>query len=229
MTEDDKRDFLKALIAIGAIYDQSQEQVRDKSPIYWAALNHRSIDDVRSALNAHVRDADRGRFFPKPADIEAKLPGLNQLWLSADEAWAMCPKNENDSSAMTTEMVQALAVANDLIYEGDMIAARMAFKGAYNRLIDEAKAAGRKPQWFASLGSDKEGRHIAQVKTVEMQNLALPYDQRRALPSPEQENTVRLEYLTKEAERRAASPEEAKKHIEQMKMKLGMKTKGEME
>ena len=229
MTEDDKRDFLKALIAVGAIYDQSPEQVRDKSPIYWAALNHRSLDDVRLALNAHVRDSDRGRFFPKPADIEAKLPGINSLWLSADEAWAMCPKDENDSAAMTSEMSQALSVANDLIYEGDLIAARMAFKAAYNRLVDEAKMQGRKPQWFASLGHDKNGRHNAQVKVVEMQNLSLPHDQRKALPAPEQEYTIRLEDLTKEAESRYASPEDAKKHIEEMKKKLGMKTKGEME
>jgi hypothetical protein len=141
----------------------------------------------------------------------------------------MCPKDENDSAAMTSEMSQALAVANDLIYEGDLVAARMAFKAAYNRLVDEAKMQGRKPQWFASLGHDKNSRYNAQVKVVEMQNLSMPYDQRKALPAPEQEYTVRLEDLTKEAERRSASPEDAKKHIEEMKKKLGMKPKGEME
>jgi len=223
MTDDDKKPFLMLLIETGKIYDQQKHEVVEKSKIYWEALSHRSLDDVRHALNAHVRDADRGRFFPKPADIEAKLPCLNQLWLSADEAWAMCPKSESDSAAMTNEIAQALAVANDLINEGDLVAARMAFKGAYNRLVDEAKASGRKPQWFASLGDDKNGRHMAQVKAVEMQNLALPYDQRKVLPSPEQECTVRLEDLTKESEKRSVSPEEAKKHIEQMKNNLGIK------
>lgn len=224
MDDTNKREFLNILIEIGKIYDQSKSDIVEKSPIYWSSLNHRSIEDIKSALNSHVRDSDRGRFFPKPADIEAKLPGIASLWLSADEAWAMCPKDENDSAAMTNEMAQALYVANDLIIEGDMIAARMAFKSSYNRLVDEAKMNGRKPEWFASLGIDKEGRHKAQVKVVEMQNLSLPYEQRKALPQTEQGQTVRLEDLTKEIEKRSISPEDTKKRIEELRKMLS-KTK----
>jgi hypothetical protein len=202
------------------VYDQTKKQVYDKSPLYWEALRHHPIENIRAALNAHVRDPDRGRFFPKPADIEAQLPS-RELWHDAEEAWAMCPKDEHASAAMTDEMAQALGVALDLIRDGDMIAARMAFKSAYTRLVDEAKRAGKAPRWFASLGHDKQGRYEAECKVVEMHNRLLPPEQHRALPAPP-DDAISMNQLLLAAPENACSPERAKEHLAALKGMLGV-------
>lgn len=75
-----------------------------------------------------------------------------------DEAWAMLPKSERDTVVWTEEMSQAWGVAAPLVEAGDKFGARRAFVEAYERLIEEARDAGRPPQWVASLGDDKHGR-----------------------------------------------------------------------
>lgn len=225
MNDADKREFLDALTMVGEIYDQSAQQVRKKSPIYWEALRHRTIGEVKTALNDHVRDPDRGRFFPKPADIEAQMQSV-ELWPDAEEAWAMCPKDEYTSAAITEEAAQALGVAQDLINDGDMIAARMAFKSAYNRLVDEARREGKKPHWFVTLGHDKDGRYAAEVKAVEMQNKLLPSDQQRALPKPPVEEGMTVDQLLLSAPEGTVS-EEGKKQLDKLHEMLGNKAKKE--
>ncbi len=226
MNTEDKREFLEALVMVGEIYDQSAQQVTKKGPIYWEALKHRSIGEVKQAMNNHVRDTNRGRFFPKPADIEAQMQSI-ELWPDAEEAWALCPKDEYSSAAITEEAAQALGVATALMNDGDMIAARMAFKSAYNRLVDEAIREGRKPHWFATLGHDKDGRYAAEVKAVEMQNKLLPPDQQRALPKPPVEDGVGLNELLLAAPEKATDPTEVRKQIAKLRKSLGYKVKQE--
>ena len=77
---------------------------------------------------------------------------------SADEAWAMCPMDESTSAIMNDEIVQALVVAQPLIDAGDKVAARMAFKGAYERRVTLNRANGIKLRWWPSLGHEVTGR-----------------------------------------------------------------------
>lgn len=77
---------------------------------------------------------------------------------SADEAWAMVPRAEHDTAVLTSETLEALKAAQPLLNEGDQIAARMAFKAAYARVVAKAKDEGRGPAWIASLGWDGAGR-----------------------------------------------------------------------
>lgn len=79
----------------------------------------------------------------------------------ANEAWAMIPKNEDDSVVMSQEMAEALGIAQPLLDEGDAIGARMAFRDAYNRIVEGNKLAGVAPSWFASLGRNAEMRVAA--------------------------------------------------------------------
>ncbi|KAF0844346.1 hypothetical protein FNL37_1790 [Methylovorus glucosotrophus] len=79
----------------------------------------------------------------------------------ADEAWAMYPHDENASAVLNSEIADAMGIAHPLIEEGDMIAARMAFKDAYNRIVSQNKLKGIAPQWFPSLGHEPEGRKQA--------------------------------------------------------------------
>lgn len=84
----------------------------------------------------------------------------------ADEAWAMIPQDEAGSVVWTQEMAEAYGIACHLL--DDRIAARMAFKEAYNRIVDSNKRNGIQPTWAPSLGHDKDGREAALAEAVRL-------------------------------------------------------------
>lgn len=84
----------------------------------------------------------------------------------AEEAWAMLPHDEATSTAWTTEMQQAWGVALPLIQDGDRVAARMAFKEAYTKLLAEARDKRIAPKWEMSFGHDVSGRQSALIEAV---------------------------------------------------------------
>ena len=86
----------------------------------------------------------------------------------ADEAWAMIPRDEYASVVWTDEMSVAFGIAQPLLDEGDQVAARMAFKEAYSRIVAANKLTGIKPKWTPSLGHDKEGRTAALADAVRL-------------------------------------------------------------
>lgn len=94
----------------------------------------------------------------------------------ADEAWAISLAAEDEAQTVvwTEEMAQAFAVARPLLDERDKVGARMAFKGAYERLLAEAREAQRPARWSASLGWDVEGRRQALEKAQAQGLLAAP-------------------------------------------------------
>lgn len=85
---------------------------------------------------------------------------------SADEAWAMCPRCESDSTFWNDEIQGAMGLARAVLDTGDKVGARMAFRDAYERLVREARAQKRKPSWSLSLGWDKSGRIESVTKAV---------------------------------------------------------------
>jgi hypothetical protein len=89
------------------------------------------------------------------ARVLERLPGQH---ISADEAWAMCPRSEAETVVWIEEISSAYAVAAPLLAQGDQVAARMAFRDAYQRAVGEAQARGEKPKWWPSLGHDVDGR-----------------------------------------------------------------------
>ena len=92
------------------------------------------------------------------ADVVARLddgrPGPEQ-------AWAMSPRDEAQSVVWTEEMAQAYGAAVPLIFEGDLVAARMAFLETYRKLVLDARDRGEQPKWTPSLGTDPWGRDAA--------------------------------------------------------------------
>lgn len=100
-----------------------------------------------------------GRF--TTAEILKRLPGT---WPGSDEAWAMCPKGEAETACMCPEMHEALAIASDC--GSDRVAARMAFKSAYDRLVSEAQMRGESPSWSMSLGHDKATHQPSMERAV---------------------------------------------------------------
>lgn len=219
MIDSEKNEFLAVINKTADLYDKKIQL--ERVSVYWSALQHRSLNDIKGAINRHVQDAERGRFFPLPADISAQLPNELNAWLNANEAWAACPKDESVSAAMCDEISQSLFIAQDLINMGDMIAARMAFIEHYNRLIEDAKRENKKPKWFPSYGDNKEGRQIADRQVIERSNLALPSDQKMALPEPE--SVKQIEYKDTQKPATESDPKKASEFLDQIKSKLNMR------
>jgi len=84
-----------------------------------------------------------------------------------EEAWAMLPRDEATTVVWTEEMATAMGVAQPLLDKGEDIPARMAFKEAYTKLVQEARDARRPVKWTASLGHDPRGREQVLTEAVE--------------------------------------------------------------
>lgn len=93
----------------------------------------------RLTLSAIIQRIDDGR------------PGV-------EEAWAMCPQAEGDTAVWTDEVSAAFFAAVPLLYAGDRVGARMAFKEKYIALLSEARNEQRPVKYWVSLGHDVAGR-----------------------------------------------------------------------
>ena len=117
-----------------------------------ADLERYPADSVSRALD-RCRSEVRGRM--SPADIIQRIddgrPG-------ADEAWALCPSGEADSTVWTEEIARAFETVRMM---RDHVAARRSFIDTYRRLITEARGRGEPVRWSPSLGHDPGGRERA--------------------------------------------------------------------
>lgn len=139
----------------------------------------------------------------------------------ADEAWAMIPRDEYASCVMTEEMGEALHVAQPLLNEGDQVAARMAFKEAYTRLVDANKRAGVPVKWFPSLGFDKEARAGVLDEAVRLGRLGVEHA--AGLLAPEPASVLLENHAPKLAieNKSVVSPDQARKNVARLKEMLG--------
>lgn len=99
----------------------------------------------------------------------------------ADEAWAMIPRDETQSVVWTDEMAVAYGVARPLLAAGEPIAARVAFRECYARVVTLARCEQREPQWRLSPGYDPAGRELAVSDAVSKGRLT-PQQAMRLLP-----------------------------------------------
>lgn len=151
--------------------------------LFFEALREYPIEQIRVAMAAHVRE---GTFTPVPNDIRVQInKRVTNQWLSADEAWARIPKAqppqmmyiggkairdwrsaEPPPCLLNQVTATAMAVAQPLLDEGDDVAARMAFRAAYNRLMEQEQLAGRAPQHFLSPGGTEDQRQAVVAEGV---------------------------------------------------------------
>lgn len=143
------------------------------------ALEQYPIEHLLLAIEHHVKTAP---FAPAPKDI-IDLLEMKQKRLTADEAWAMMPRNEFETVVWTDEMAAAYDIAYDLIVDGDRIAARMAFKSAYERLCDESNVMGKPVRWKVAIGYDKAQIEPVLQKAVELGRISHESVQ-QYLPAP---------------------------------------------
>lgn len=148
---------------------------------YLRLLADVSAKDFRRALDAHMNHPDRGRFFPTIADIRAQLPQAKHKPMNADEAWAIALTSFDESASVvwSTVIEEARNIALPIWLEGDAIGARMAFKGAYDRLM----LGGAQPAWRLSVGHDPARRQEA-VNSAIAAGLITHEQGRALLPAP---------------------------------------------
>jgi len=131
------------------------------SAIFEALIDY-DLTSIKTALSQHSRIC---KFAPTPHDV-IKILDIGNKRMSADEAWALCPTNEDDTVIWNEDIAMAHDAAVHLLDEGDKVAARMAFKSAYNRICEKADIERRPIKWSVSLGFDKEKRNSAIRKAV---------------------------------------------------------------
>lgn len=92
---------------------------------------------------------------------------------AADEAWslAVTANDETATVVWTDEIAQAWGAAKPILDLGDDVGARMAFRAAYQRRVDSARANATRPRWIPSLGTDPELRQLAIADAVQQGRL----------------------------------------------------------
>lgn len=211
MRDADQKPFFALMDQTAEYYDR--KLTAGTKAMYWQGLSDLSLEAIRAALSAHMQDAQAGKFMPKIADIRAALEARREddAHPGAEEAWsiALGARDEGASVVWTEQISQAFFVAAlPLLDEGDKIAARRAFLERYERELVDARRAGVRAQWIASLGSDPHQRGQAIEQAVRLGRLSgehasklLPHSEPAALNMRAIENGVRAA---------STSPEEAK-------------------
>lgn len=160
MNEADRGKFVEALkyLSDAACVELSASQIS----VFWNEFKDFQLNDFRMACRKWIDTQER---FPMPAGLKKLMPGYaSSKHISADEAWtiALRSMDEAETVVMTDEIMQARAIAWDVWDGGDKVAARMAFKGAYERLVSE----NNPPKWRVIQGHDPARREEAVAKAV---------------------------------------------------------------
>lgn len=182
MRESDLGPFVALLRDVFGLYPAAKPLNDGQVAMFFRAVAAHPIEAVQAALDAHVKDPQRGRFPPLPADVIAQIVGhaADDGRPGADEAWATALRGRDESVSIvwTAETAQAWDIARHVLALGDEVGARMAFREAYNRLVDDARRDRRRIDWRVSLGFDPAGRSAAieqaQGLLAHQPTLALP-------------------------------------------------------
>lgn len=166
-----RRELAESIMLLCAEYDDMKPVEGPRLEMWWEALKDFPDGSVKASTARYLKT---GHFKPQLADIVSGCAAqMASSWIGADEAWAMMPKSESDSAMLTNEIAQAMAAASPLLEGGDKVAARMAFKDAYGRLVEKAKIEGRQPVFFPSFGTDAPGRVSVLANAVRAGQLTL--------------------------------------------------------
>jgi hypothetical protein len=190
MREPDYPHFAKLLDQVcGLLGKGSYKPDAQATAIWFRTLAAYDLEAVRMAFDAHVRDPQRGRFVPVPADIIAKIVAQDGR-PNGDEAWAIAVKSSDESAsvAWTDDIAEAWGIALPVWQAGDEVGARMAFKDAYDRITRDRQ--GTPVNWWASLGDDRAERE-AVVKQAAATGL-LPHEAALMLQAPSDDTMERL-------------------------------------
>lgn len=140
-------------------------------------LAHYPLQQILGALTRCRREL-RGRL-----TLAAIIERIDDGRPGANEAWAMIPQDEQGSCVWTTEMAQAFGIADPLLREGQVIAARSAFIETYDRLVTLARSEQLPVHWSVSLGHDPTKRAAA-IEDAERKGRITSTYAKTLLPAP---------------------------------------------
>ena len=219
MRKDDIPEFSGMLDSVCSLLSRgTYTPTAPNTALWFRALSGHDLDEVRAGFDAHVKDSQRGRFVPTPADILAQIEGIaaDDGRPGTEEAWAIVLRGADESQTIvwTEEAAQAWAMVAPILNGGDQVGARMAFKETYSRMVDEARRAQRRPMWSASLGHDPAGHQAALEQAALLGRLPAP--DLLALASPEEALAVLA----------AAAPEAVREKLLGLRARIANKSTG---
>lgn len=185
MQPNESEKFSRMLAGIFEVYGRPAPSAEARA-VWWRMLRTHALADVGQAFGTYTRTEPK--FPPTPAQILAMLgEGQGDNRPTADEAWATAlgAADEADTVVWTAETAQAFAAARPVLELGDKVGARMAFKGAYERLVDAARREGKPLAVQVSLGWDVERRVTAITAAVTAGLLPAP-QAAALLPAPDE-------------------------------------------
>jgi hypothetical protein len=159
MRPEDKPQFAKLLADVLAGYGKALPETPEIN-MWFVQLASFQPATIKRAFEAYRME--RPDFAPVPNGIAARCKLLDGR-PDDNEAWAIAitSQDERETVVWTGEMAEAFNLARPLLTIGDEIGARMAFKDAYKRLVEDARAVNRPVTWSVSAGWDMSRRQIA--------------------------------------------------------------------
>lgn len=141
----------------------------ERVDFYFEALGHLAVESVAAALRACPRLTPG---FPQVFHILQAIGPADDGHPPAEVAWSMAQAflDEDATVTWTDEMAHAYGLARPLLLARDKVAARLAFKEAYECEVASSRACGRRAVFRASLGRDAPARADA-IKTAQAEGL----------------------------------------------------------
>lgn len=156
-----QNDVIKFIMTMAEMHQRPMPEASAK--LYLEMIGGFPPDVIMASLRECGRKIPR---FPTAAEVVQRCEAMDGR-PGVEEAWAMIPKDEYGSVVWTQEMATAFGACGSLM-NTDLVAARMAFKEAYDRELNLARQQNRKVQWVPSFGFEKRGREAAVVKAMEL-------------------------------------------------------------
>lgn len=150
----------------------------DKALVVFAeALSEYPPEQVFKALEKCRQGLDG------PFTLPAVISRIDDGRPGAEEAWASVPHSEQATAVWTEDAQQAFyAGSHHLLERGDAIAARMAFKESYERIVRQARALRKPLNVLISQGWDQNDRQVKIAEAVSSGLITLERA-KKALPS----------------------------------------------
>lgn len=158
MIKQDNKKFAEVMTAIAEIYRKVNSP--ELLALYWSVLEEYSLEQIQTAIRAHLKDPSDGRFFPTPASIIAKINGSAKG--NATEAWPEVLRLASNSSEafsgdpMTEAAVHALGGWRKIgqTQERDMVFLRKEFIEIYEGYL-ESPSLVEKSQRLANTSTQR--------------------------------------------------------------------------
>ena len=223
MTDDDLQWLVQQLVSSAEVLGQqitptAAAMMADDLSVYPKAMLARALSRVR---NEHS-----GRLTPKAIidriDEAAGRPAANEAW-----AIACTALDESQSLVWNNEISDAWVVSRPIAEAGDMIGARMAFIGAYERIVRNAREMKVLPEVIVSLGWDKATTNPAIEKALALGYISPIQAKQHCVPALEAPVFDGRLLLTGRIEPAAAATPEVRAQLMQLREELAGRSQAE--